>query len=51
MPGRAASVKILRKREKVAKWTLKGFMACIDTIAPVWNFLFIKKEDPDALSN
>ena len=40
-------VKFLRVRDKVAACVLKGFLAVLNAIGPVWNFFFLKTQDPD----
>ena len=39
--------KFLKIRHKVAELMKNGLLAFFNAIAPVWNFLFLKKQDPD----
>ena len=41
--------KFLRKRDKLAERIKNALLACLSTIAPLWNFLFLRKSQ-DAFS-
>ena len=42
-----AYAKFLRARDKVVECILAALSAFFNTVGPVWNFLFIKRPDPD----
>ena len=42
-------VKFLRIRDKLAERIKNGLLAFFNAIAPVWNFLFLKRQNPDVL--
>ena len=39
--------KFLRVRDKIAAGLLKVLLAIFDAVGPVWNFFFLKTQDPD----
>ena len=39
--------KFIRKRDKLALPIKNSLLAFFSSIAPVWNFLFLKTQDPD----
>ena len=39
--------KFIRKRDKLAERMKNAFLACLSSIGPVWNLLFLKTQDPD----
>ena len=39
--------KFIRKRDKLAVPIKNALLAFFSSIAPVWNFLFLKTQDPD----
>ena len=42
--------KFLQKRDKLATPIKNGLLACFSAIGPVWNFMFLKTQDPDELN-
>ena len=45
-----AYVKFLKFRDKVAGCILTALLACLTTVGPVWNFLFVKEPKPYELN-
>ena len=39
--------KMVKKRDKLAGCVKNAFLAFVNAIGPVWNFLFLKSQDPD----
>ena len=39
----------ISKRDKLSERIKNALLACFNAIGPVWNFLFVKTPDPDAL--
>ena len=39
--------KLAKFGDKVAECILTALLACFNTVGPVWNFLFVKKRNPD----
>ena len=39
--------KFIQKRDKLAGRIENALLACFSSIGPIWNFLFLKTQDPD----
>ena len=42
--------KFAKVGDKVAECILTALLACFNAVGPVWNFLFVKKRNPDEKS-
>ena len=40
-------IKFVRKRDKLAGCIKNALLAFFSSIGPIWNFLFLKTQDPD----
>ena len=42
-----AYVTFLKLRDEIAACIMTALLTCLNTVSPVWNFLFVKKQNPD----
>ena len=42
-----AYVTFLKLRDEIAACIMTALLTCLNTVSPVWNFLFVKKQNPN----